>query len=212
MRPPYGCRVTDIEVLAMHRLVRREVGIQPGVRRVGDQLRRPALHNCASLRDPLEDTDVVLRRVDRGRSRSRRRDASGIAVVGKDAIGVERPQPLEIDEVGVEALRLVDVGDGVLHRVAAEQQPLLGQPDDGRRRRCGCSTWISSSARRPTSRLQALAKARVGRISGSIAGGPSCARSIARLSVRAARAVRCSRSPRSRGRRRCRRCGRGASG
>ena len=54
----------------------------------------------------------------------------GIAVVGEDAIGVERPEPLQVDQVGVETVGLGDVGHGVLHRVAGEQHALLGHPHD----------------------------------------------------------------------------------
>ena len=53
---------------------------------------------------------------------------SRVAVVGQDAVGGERGEPLEVDEVRVEAVGLGDVGDGVLHRVAGEQHALLGQP------------------------------------------------------------------------------------
>jgi hypothetical protein len=44
-----------------------------------------------------------------------------VAVVREDAIGVELPEPVEVVQVGLEVLRLVHVGDRVLHRVAAEE-------------------------------------------------------------------------------------------
>ena len=53
-------------------------------------------------------------------------------MVGQDAFRRQPPEPREIGEVHIEALRFIDVRDRVLHRVSTEEQPLLGQPDDGR--------------------------------------------------------------------------------
>jgi hypothetical protein len=50
-------------------------------------------------------------------------------MVGKDAIWSEPPTPVEIGEVRLESLRFNDIGERVLHRVSAEEEPLLCQPD-----------------------------------------------------------------------------------
>jgi hypothetical protein len=51
-------------------------------------------------------------------------------VVGQDAIGIELPQALEVDQMAVEPVGLGEEGDGVLQRVAGQQQALVGEPDD----------------------------------------------------------------------------------
>src|SRR4029079_311229 len=55
-----------------------------------------------------------------------------IAVAGQDAGRIEPPKPFEIVEMRLEVLWFIDIGDRVLHRVAAEEKPALGQPDHRR--------------------------------------------------------------------------------
>jgi len=51
-------------------------------------------------------------------------------MTGDDRRRIECEQPIEVAQVRVEVLGLLDVGDGVLDRVAGQQQPRLGVPED----------------------------------------------------------------------------------
>ena len=74
--------------------------------------------------------------------------------------------------MGVEALGLIDVGDRVLHRVPAEEEALLGEPDD---RRVVAVDVDLDQLDLGAAEVEALGagEGAVGRTSGSIGGGPS---------------------------------------
>ena len=172
------------------------------------------LRSAGSSRQRCSSADVVLGGADEAPGVAAGGDHLGVAVVGQDAIGVQVPEALEVGQVAFEAVGLGDVGDGVLQRVAGEQQAVAPAARSAPRRRCGCR--------------RGSARAAGGRRRGScgrsnVAGGqdervdPGRAREGARLDRAAAArraARRCGpwRSPRSRRRPRCRRRGRGASG
>ena len=111
-------------------------------------------------------------------------------MVGEDAVGVEVGEALEIDEVGVEADRLGDEGDGVLHRVAGEQHALFGHPHHGGVVAVDVDV-DDLEAKAAHVEAHAVVEGRVGRTSGSIPGGPpSVPASILRLLAVSRSAVR----------------------
>jgi hypothetical protein len=86
---------------------------------------------------------------------------SGSPWFGQDPVGIQGGQLVEAGEVAVEAVGLGDVGDGVLERVAREEDALFGQPQH--RRVIAVDVEVDElDAPRPTSRRQALVEGQGG--------------------------------------------------
>src|SRR5271165_5237800 len=77
----------------------------------------------------LERSDVLLRRANQIAGVAPGGYDLRVAMIGEDPIWSELPEPGEVGQMRVKALRLIDVGDRVLHCVSAEEQPPLRQPD-----------------------------------------------------------------------------------
>jgi hypothetical protein len=126
------------DVLAVHRVIGREIGDPAGAHGIGDELRQRGVAQRRLVAAALQHADVVLGGADEPLRVAAGGDDLRGAVVGQDAIGIQVPEALEVGEVVVEAVGLGEIGDRVLQRVAGEQGAACPAARPRRRRRCGC--------------------------------------------------------------------------
>ena len=69
----------------------------------------------------LENTDILLLRLDQGFVVAACRDDIRIAMIGQDKCGIQCVQPIQILQMGVKIPRLADIGYGVFHGVTCQQ-------------------------------------------------------------------------------------------
>ncbi len=78
----------------------------------------------------LQHADILLGGADEGFLVATQRNDFRIAVIGQNPLRRKSPEPVKVLQMGIESFRLGDVGYGVFHRVAREQQLLGADPYD----------------------------------------------------------------------------------